>query len=56
MIYEVMTPRTDLKAMALPRDSARLLEFARAAKHSKFPVYKESIDSVRGLVYAKDIF
>ena len=33
-----------------------MIPILRKEKHSKFPVYKESLDNIIGILYAKDIF
>jgi len=53
---EVMTPRTDIKAFSVGWEQARVLAFARQARHSKIPVYKDSFDNILGVVYARDLF
>jgi len=53
---EVMTPRTDIKALSVGWEQARALAFVRQARHSKVPVYKDSFDNILGAVYARDLF
>jgi len=52
---EVMTPRTEIKGIdigaSLDEVRARLLEIG----HSRVPVYEDSLDHIRGLLYAKDL-
>ncbi|MEM6749223.1 MAG: hemolysin family protein [Planctomycetota bacterium] len=53
---EIMTPRTDVKG--LPDDLATLdavREHVLAVGHSRIPVYGESLDEIRGVLYAKDL-
>jgi CBS domain containing-hemolysin-like protein len=54
--YEVMTPRTDIKAVAAEWTLAQAADFAKEAKCAKFPVYRGSYDNILGVVYAKDLF
>lgn len=53
---EIMTPRTDIKAISADWDNARAREFARQIKRSKIPVYKGNYDNILGIVYAKELF
>ena len=53
---EVMTPRTDIKAVSSSWDREKALMFAKKIRHSKIPVYKDSFDNISGIVYAKDLF
>ena len=54
-VDSVMTPRTDI--VALSKDAAEdvVLETIRSEGHSRIPVYNESIDSILGILYAKDL-
>lgn len=52
---EVMVPRTDMKALpdtALAEDAVRMIE---ETGFSRLPVYHESNDDIRGVLYAKDL-
>lgn len=53
---EIMTPRTDIRAVSHQWDRARAVAFARQARHSKFPVYKDSYDNILGEIDAKELF
>ena len=52
---EIMTPRTDLKALNADEDLQGVLETISDAGHSRIPVYEDNIDNIIGLVYAKDL-
>ena len=54
-VEEIMTPRTDM--VALPKEATReeIIETVRTKGHSRIPVYDETIDTVLGAVYAKDL-
>lgn len=52
---EIMTPRTDLVAVEVSSDLPTVLETIKKAGHSRIPVYEQRIDSIVGLVYAKDL-
>ena len=54
-VHEIMTPRVDVDAIG---EDATLVEVkARiiASGHSRIPVYRETIDHVVGVIYAKDL-
>lgn len=55
MAREVMVPRMDIMALEIdtPIDEA-LAKFVGTG-HSRIPVYKETIDNIEGLLYAKDL-
>jgi len=52
---EIMTPRTDIVAVEVNSDLQTVLETINTAGHTRVPVYKENIDNIIGLVYAKDL-
>ncbi|MGO8693213.1 MAG: hemolysin family protein [Rectinemataceae bacterium] len=54
-VKEVMVPRID--TVFLPIDAGReeLLEKVVSCGHSRIPVYRETIDEVVGVLYAKDL-
>jgi CBS domain containing-hemolysin-like protein len=55
IVREVMVPRTDMKALpdtALVADAVRLID---RTGFSRLPVYHESTDDIRGVLYAKDL-
>ena len=51
---EIMVPRTDIRAVSVDAPVMKVVELARQMGHSRIPVYRESIDTVIGVVYAKD--
>ncbi len=52
---EVMIPRIDLVALEINTPLQDALNTIVEAGHSRIPVYEESIDHIRGLLYAKDL-
>lgn len=53
---EIMVPRAKLSAIESGTSLARVLEIVTAEGHSRYPVFRESIDQIVGLLYAKDLF
>lgn len=53
---EIATARVDMKGVRLNFSQEEVLSFLRKVKHSKLPVYQDSLDRIRGVIYAKDIF
>lgn len=51
---EIMVPRTDIRAVSVDTPVMEVVELARQMGHSRIPVYRESIDTIIGVVYAKD--
>ena len=52
---EIMTPRTDIIAVEVNSDLQTVLGTITTAGHTRVPVYKENIDNIIGLIYAKDL-
>ncbi len=55
-VSEIMTPRIEVKALKWDLSQEEVLEYLRKTKHSKLPVYAESLDNIVGIIQAKDIF
>jgi CBS domain containing-hemolysin-like protein len=56
IVREVMTPRTDMVAVeSSPKSFDEVVELFVSKKHSRIPVYTETIDNIRGILYAKDV-
>jgi CBS domain containing-hemolysin-like protein len=55
IVREVMVPRTDMVAIEDTASIAEALEAIVAAGVSRVPVYHETLDDVRGVLYAKDL-
>jgi CBS domain containing-hemolysin-like protein len=55
-IEEVMRPRVEIDAIAIDTPLQEVLEKVSSQHHSRYPVYKESIDKVVGTLYTKDLF
>jgi len=53
---EVMTPRVDVIALALPISSEDVARAVKESGHSRFPVYEENLDHLVGVLFVKDMF
>jgi len=56
-VSEIMTHRTDIFAVDINMSAGELLEeiIKDDCKHSRIPVYDETIDEIKGVLYVKDI-
>jgi CBS domain containing-hemolysin-like protein len=52
---EVMTPRTEIDALAVDATLDETLQLVEETERSRYPVYEETIDDIIGLVLAKDL-
>ncbi|MBT8392603.1 MAG: HlyC/CorC family transporter [Ignavibacteriaceae bacterium] len=55
LVSEVMTPRVDMTAVADNLTFDKLIETITKSGHSRIPVYKENLDTIIGIIYAKDL-
>ena len=53
-VNEIMTPRVDIVAIDVQQDSLQLEKTLKSSRHSKIPVYKDSVDNILGIIYAKE--
>lgn len=53
---EVMVPRTKVTAIEARMPLADVLALVAQEGHSRYPVYRETLDNVVGVLYAKDLF
>jgi len=54
-VRDVMIPRTEVSGIDVELPFDEILKLVQVARHSRFPVYEGSLDSVIGLVHSKDI-
>lgn len=52
---EIMVPRVDITAVPSDVELKALVDIISDAGHSRIPVYEETIDTVIGVLYAKDL-
>jgi putative hemolysin len=52
---EVMVPRTEIKAIEVKTPIPEVIEFVVRDGHSRYPVYRERLDQVIGILHAKDL-
>ena len=55
VVSEIMTPRTDMYAIDINDDINKLLEKIDEYKYSRIPVYDETIDDIKGILFVKDL-
>ena len=54
-VEEIMTPRTEIVGLPAEADLDTTLDTIREKGLSRIPVYDESVDTILGVVYAKDL-
>lgn len=55
LAHEVMTPRVDMVCISADTEFDELIDIINLSGHSRLPLYKNSIDEIIGVIYAKDI-
>jgi len=55
VVKEVLVPRIDTVFLAVDANREELLDLIAESGHSRFPVYKDTIDNVIGVLYVKDV-
>ncbi|MCW5771697.1 MAG: HlyC/CorC family transporter [Rhodospirillaceae bacterium] len=54
-VADVMVPRADIVAVEMETPLQRLIELVKQSGHSRFPVYRGSLDEIAGMVHVKDL-
>ena len=54
-VREVMTPRVDIIAISNEAGFKQLINIIVESTHSRIPLYKENLDNIIGIIYAKDL-
>ncbi|HQI05136.1 MAG TPA: hemolysin family protein [bacterium] len=55
MVKEIMTPRTDTNFLETDTTVGEALEKVEEWGHSRIPVFEDSVDNVKGILYVKDM-
>jgi CBS domain containing-hemolysin-like protein len=55
LVREVMVPRIDIVSADVETTTSDALKLFMESGHSRIPVYEETIDNIKGLLYAKDL-
>lgn len=53
---DIMVPRADIVAIDLATPEEELLNLLVKTRHSRIPVYRETLDDIMGIIYIKDAF
>ena len=54
-VKEIMVPRTDTVFLSATATKDELLACISESEHSRFPVYKDTVDQVIGILHVKDV-
>jgi putative hemolysin len=53
---EVMVPRQEMVALPSDADPDQVIDTIVRTRHSRIPIYEESVDNVIGVIYAKEVW
>ena len=54
-VHEIMIPRVDMTAIPSNTSLDLIMDLIKDQQFSKIPIFKESIDNINGILYAKDL-
>jgi CBS domain containing-hemolysin-like protein len=54
-VREVMVPRVEVVGIECGAPIKEVVETIRKSGHSRFPLFEESLDDIKGILYAKDL-
>jgi putative hemolysin len=54
-VAEIMVPRVDILGIDIATPWTEVVDRLRSAEHARLPVYAETLDEMRGVLYAKDV-
>jgi CBS domain containing-hemolysin-like protein len=54
-VKEVMVPRVDIVGIEIDTPWSEVVDRVRASAHARLPVYRETLDDIVGVLYAKDL-
>jgi putative hemolysin len=54
-VRRAMTPRTEILAVESNATPEELLRLATETRYSRFPVYEENLDNIKGIIHSKDL-
>ncbi|XWN34832.1 MAG: gliding motility-associated protein GldE [Roseivirga sp.] len=52
---QIMQPRTEIKALDTAINFHQLMDLINKSVHSRFPVYRDTIDNIEGVLHTKDL-
>jgi magnesium and cobalt transporter len=54
-VKEIMVPRVEIVGVEIGTPLRELIEIIKQTGHSRFPLYMDSLDDIRGILYSKDL-
>jgi CBS domain containing-hemolysin-like protein len=54
-VQDIMVPRVDIVGIDADTPWSEVLDRIRSSEHARFPVFRDTLDDVTGILYAKDL-
>ncbi len=54
-VRDIMIPRTEVVGIDVAATFEEVLATARKSRHSRFPVYRDNLDTIIGIIHSKDV-
>jgi putative hemolysin len=54
-VHEIMVPRVDIVGIDATTPWSEVLDRIRSSEHARFPVFRDTLDDLTGILYAKDL-
>jgi magnesium and cobalt transporter len=54
-VKEIMVPRVEIVGVEVGTPLPELIDIVRKTGHSRFPLYDDSLDEIKGILYSKDL-
>jgi CBS domain containing-hemolysin-like protein len=55
LVKEIMIPRTDIIAIDVNYPLSKIISIIQKYGYSRYPVYQDNLDNIKGILYVKDI-
>ncbi len=55
VVREIMVARTDMVCLEIGTDASEVLQTTIACRHTRIPIYEETIDNIVGILHVKDM-
>lgn len=54
-VKEIMIPRINMAGVSVTMNLSEVIDIVKRSGHSRIPLYGESLDDIKGIIYAKDL-
>jgi magnesium and cobalt transporter len=53
-VKEIMVPRVEIVGIEIGSPQSEIIEVIKKTGHSRFPIFEDSLDEIKGILYSKD--